>query len=201
MSTSADPLLAHSPLSARDAPSAASPWPARLTALAVGLAVVALLGLFVWGLGRRGTTGAVPVAVRPAPPISIGLFGQPGSPGGSWTLADQRRPVVVNFWASWCLPCEEEAPVLERLSRRYRDRVSFLGVDIQDSDAAAREFLSRFSVSYPNGPDPSGEISIAYGMSGVPETYFVTASGQIVRKWAGPLDEARLVDFVEQLLR
>ena len=192
---SADSLPASAP-----APSA-SPWPARLAALAVGLGVVALLGLFIWGLGRKGTIGAVPVAVRPAPPISLTLFGQPGSPVGSWTLAEQGRPVVVNFWASWCVPCEDEAPVLERVARRYRDRVSFVGVDVQDDDQAARAFLDRFRVSYPNGPDRSGEVSIAYGMSGVPETYFVSGGGQIVRKWAGPLDEARLVDFVEQLLR
>ena len=183
------------------APAQSSPWPARLAALGVGLAVVALLGLFIWGLGRRGTVGSVQVAVRQAPDFELALFGQPGSLSGNWRLSEQAgRPVVVNFWASWCLPCEDEAPVLERLARRYRERVAFVGVDVQDTDANARAFLDRYRVTYPNGADRSGEISIDYGMSGVPETYFISRDGRVVRKWAGPLDEPRLVPVVEELL-
>jgi cytochrome c biogenesis protein CcmG/thiol:disulfide interchange protein DsbE len=109
--------------------------------------------------------------------------------------------VVVNFWASWCIPCEDEAPVLEQLSRRYSGRVAFVGVDVQDSDNDARAFLARYGISYPNGPDSGGAISIDYGMSGVPETYFVGPDQRIARKWAGPLDETRLTSFVEDLLR
>jgi cytochrome c biogenesis protein CcmG, thiol:disulfide interchange protein DsbE len=178
-----------------------SPWPARLAALTVGLAVLALLGLFVWGLGRRGTVGQMPVATRPAPDFELALFGQGGGQGGPWRLSVQAgRPVVLNFWASWCLPCEDEAAVLESVARRYRDRVTFVGVDVQDTEPNARAFLQRYQVSYPNGPDPSGEISIAYGMSGVPETYFIGRNQQIARKWAGPLDEPRLVQFLNELL-
>ena len=181
---------------------AANPWAPRVAALVVGLGVVMLLALFFWGINHRGTIGQVSVVTRPAPDFSLTLFGQPGSSGGPWRLADQAgRPVMVNFWASWCIPCEEEAPLLEAISRRYQGRVGFIGVDIQDTDANARGFLDRFRVTYPNGPDPSGDISIAYGMSGVPETYFVGADGQIRRKWAGPLDEARLIGFLEDLLR
>ena len=183
---------------------APSPWAPRLAALAVGLGVAALLALLVWGLGRRGSVGQVPVAVRPAPDFELGLFSQPdGLPEASrWRLsALPDQPAVINFWASWCLPCEDEAPVLERVARRYRDRAAFIGVDVQDNETNARAFLQRFRVSYPNGPDSDGEISIAYGMSGVPETYFVSRDRQIVRKWAGPLDEARLVAFLDDLLR
>jgi cytochrome c biogenesis protein CcmG/thiol:disulfide interchange protein DsbE len=163
---------------------------------------VALLGLFVWGLGRRGTVGPVSITTRPAPEFELVLFDQQSGAGGRWRLSDQLdRPVVVNFWASWCIPCEDEAPVLEQAARRYRDRVAFVGVDVQDSDDNARAFLRRFGVTYPNGPDPGGEISIDYGMSGVPETYFISGDRKIVRKWAGPLDEARLTAFVEELLR
>ena len=180
----------------------ASPWAPRLAALGVGLVVVALLSLFVWGLGRRGTVGAVNIPARPAPDFQVSLFGQPGAPGGTWWLGEQAgRAVVVNFWASWCIPCEQEAPVLESVARRYRDRVAFIGVDVQDTEEAARAFLARFRITYPNGPDPEGSISIDYGMTGVPETYFVDRSGNIIRKWAGPLDESRLVAFVEELLK
>ena len=179
-----------------------SPWAPRLAALIVGLVVVALLGLFVWGLGRQSSVGQIPIAVRRAPDFEVTLFGQPGSQAGGWRLsALPDQPAIVNFWASWCIPCEDEAPVLEQVARRYRSQVAFVGVDVQDSDSNARAFLDRFKVTYPNGPDPNGEISIDYGMSGVPETYFISRDGRIVRKWAGPLDEARLIAFLEDLLR
>ena len=89
---------------------------------------------------------------------------------------------------------------LERASRVYRDRVAFIGVNVQDTDASAREFLRRFGVTYPNGRDPGGAISVDYGMSGVPESYFVDRDGQIVRKWQGPLDDQRLRAFLDELL-
>jgi len=181
---------------------ATSPWAPRLAAMLVGLVVVALLGLFVWGLGRQNSVGQIPIAARRAPDFEIALFGQQGSEAGRWRLsAFSGRPVVVNFWASWCIPCEAEAPALERAARRYRDRVALVGVDVRDSEPNARAFLDRFNVRYPNGPDPNGEISIDNGMSGGPESYFVSRDGRIVRKWAGPLDEARLVAFLEDLLR
>lgn len=182
--------------------SISSPWPSRLAALAVGGAVIAVLLLFLWGLSRQGAIGQVPVATRPAPDFQLTLF-QPTDDGSQvWRLAAQQgRPVVVNFWASWCIPCEEEAAVLESAWRRYRDRVAFVGVDVQDSEANARAFLQRYRVTYPNGPDPDGSISIDYGMSGVPETYFISPDQRIVRKWAGPLDEARITTFIEELLR
>ena len=164
--------------------------------------MVALLAILIWGLGRVGTVGQVPVASRPAPDFQVVLFGQNGSPAGEWRLSSANgHPVVLNFWASWCIPCEEEAPVLEQLARRYRGRVEFVGVAVQDTEAASRGFLDRFNVTYPNGPDPAGEISIDYGMSGVPETYFIDRQQRIARKWAGPLDEARLTAYVEELLR
>jgi cytochrome c biogenesis protein CcmG/thiol:disulfide interchange protein DsbE len=184
------------------ATTAPSPWVPRLTALVAGLGVVALLGLLVWALGRVGTVGPVAVASRPAPRFELTLFGQPGSPAGPWRTEDLAgRPAVLNFWASWCVPCEDEAPVLERLARRFEGRVQFVGVAVQDTEPASRGFLERFRVTYPNGPDPSGEISIAYGMSGVPETYFIGRDGRIVRKWAGPLDEQKLTAYVDELLR
>ena len=188
--------------STSQAPPAPSPWVPRIAALTVGLAVVLVLALFVWGLGRRGTVGPVPVSARSAPDFGVTLFGQPGGAVGAWRLSEQAgRPVVVNFWASWCIPCEDEAPVLERVAVRYRERVSLIGLDVQDTEENARAFLARFRITYPNAPDPGGRISVDYGMSGVPESYFIGHDGRILRKWAGPLDEGRLVAFVEELLR
>lgn len=87
------------------------------------------------------------------------------------------------------------------MSRAYENRVVFIGVNVQDTDPLARGFLRRFGVTYPNGRDTSGAVAVEYGMSGVPETYFVDRSGQLVRKWQGALDEARLRRFLDDLLR
>ncbi|MDP8922669.1 MAG: TlpA family protein disulfide reductase [Chloroflexota bacterium] len=176
-----------------------NPWVARSFALAIALVVVAFLGLLVWGLGRRaaGTVGVAPIQTRPAPDFGLPLFD-----GGTFRLGEQRgTPVLINFWASWCVPCEDEAAALERAYRQYGDRVQFIGVNVQDTDANARAFLRRFGVSYPNGRDASGEVAVEYGMSGVPETYFVDRNGTLVRKWQGPLDDERLRQFLDELAR
>lgn len=187
------------PRAASPAEAEAPAGSARLVALVVAAVMLALLGLLVWGVGRRaaGTVGSVPVAARPAPAFSLTLFdGQP------FDLASARgRPVLINFWASWCIPCEEEAAALERASRAYAGRVTFVGVNVQDTDAAAREFLRRFGVTYPNGRDATGEIAVDYGMSGVPETYFVDRDGRLARKWQGALDDARIAAFLDELLK
>lgn len=177
--------------------SPASPWGLRLLTLGVSLGVLALLALLVWGLGRRSATvGAVPTPLRAAPQFTLGLYDR-----GSFSLEGARgQAVVVNFWASWCIPCEDEAPALQAASIAYRGRVQLVGVDVQDTEADARRFLQRFGVTYPNGPDRTGSISIDYGMSGVPETFFIRADGRIQRKWAGPLMPAQIETFVKELL-
>ena len=177
----------------------ANPWLARGIALAVALVVALFLGLLIWGLGRQGagTVGNAPVPLRSAPAFTLPLFD-----GGTFDLAAARgQPVLINFWASWCIPCEEEAGALERASRTYQGQVLFLGVNVQDNEASARAFLKRFGVTYPNGRDASGEVAVEYGMSGVPESYFVARDGRLVRKWQGPLDDARLREFLDELLR
>jgi cytochrome c biogenesis protein CcmG/thiol:disulfide interchange protein DsbE len=193
---------AHSDASRADA---AQPTPevsarsARVVALVVGAVMLALLVLMIWGIGRaaQGTVGEVRLSTRPAPAFSIPLMD-----GKPFDLAStQGKPVLINFWASWCIPCEDEAATLEKLSREYRDRVAFIGVNVQDTDGNARDFLRRFGVTYPNGRDLSGAVAVDYGMSGVPESYFVDRSGRLVKKWQGPLDDARLRAYLDELLR
>jgi cytochrome c biogenesis protein CcmG/thiol:disulfide interchange protein DsbE len=178
---------------------ALNPWPARTMALAVALVVSLVLGLLIWGMGRReaGSVGTAPTLLRSAPAFSLPLF-----EGGTFELAAARgRPVLINFWASWCVPCQDEAIAIQRASREYGGRVSVLGVNVQDSDTNARAFLRRYGVTYPNGRDAKGEIAVDYGMSGVPESYFVGSDGSLARKWQGPLDEARLREYLDELLR
>ena len=165
------------------------------------LAVAGFMALLWGGLTRRepltGASGAARVN-RPAEDFTLPLFS-----GGNITLSSLRgKPVVINFWASWCPPCREEAPVLEEVWRRYADEgVSFIGVDIQDAEADARAYIEEFGITYPNGPDIGGKITIDYGVSGIPVTFFVNREGLIVSRWVGAINEGILVSRIEDLLR
>jgi cytochrome c biogenesis protein CcmG/thiol:disulfide interchange protein DsbE len=135
---------------------------------------------------------------RPAPPFALTTFdGKPVSLDGQ-----RGKVVVLNFWASWCYPaCYEEAPVLEAGWRRYRELgVVVIGVAIQDKEAASLEFIRRFGLTLPNAPDPTGKVSIDYGVYGVPETFVIDRRGMIRRKHVGAVTEAVLRESVEPLL-
>jgi cytochrome c biogenesis protein CcmG, thiol:disulfide interchange protein DsbE len=181
----------------------AHPWAPAAPAGVSGAVVLGLLFLLWFGLEQRdkGTVGEASVSLRQAPDFTLGLFD-----GGALRLSDelhqgQGRPALVNFWASWCVPCAEEAPVLEDGWQRYRDRVSFVGVDVQDVDADALAFIQKFNVTYPNGAGNAGPTSVAYGMRGVPESYFVARDGRIVRKWNGALSTAALERYLNEVQR
>lgn len=97
------------------------------------------------------------------------------------------KVVVINFWASWCKPCEQEAEALEQAYQSFRDRdVVFLGVDYVDTETEALAYLSKFNITYPNGPDLRREISQAFRTTGVPETYIVGKDGILVDVKIGP---------------
>ncbi len=110
------------------------------------------------------------------------------------------RPLVINFWASWCVPCRDEALSLERAWRLYEDKdMVVIGVDVQDSDDAARAHLNEFGITYPNGRDADGKITVDYGVIGMPTTFFIDAGGTIVRRWVGAIDEKRLFTWMEEI--
>ena len=141
------------------------------------LAAVPVLALLAYGFKLDPRDIPSPLVGRPAAPFALTSFD-----GTPMTLDALRGKVVVlNFWASWCYPaCYEEAPVLERGWRAYRDRgVVVLGVDIQDKDEAGRKFIRDFGLTFPNAPDPSGRVSVDYGVYGVPETFFIDREGRI----------------------
>lgn len=118
--------------------------------------------------------------------------------GETVRLADLRgRPVVINFWSTWCQPCRQEHPLLQRAPDLY-PAVAFVGVVYQDDPAAARRYLAREPVSYPQLVDPGGKVAIALGVTGVPETFFLSPEGTIEHKLARPLT---LRDLAEQLER
>jgi cytochrome c biogenesis protein CcmG/thiol:disulfide interchange protein DsbE len=180
-------------------PSAPTWLPAAL-ATGVGAVVVALLGVLWFGLQQREVAGSKVVSVpfKTAPDFSLGLFN-----GSTFRLSDalaSGKPVVVNFWASWCGPCADEAPVLQAAARRQGDRVVFVGVDVQDLDSDALAFIKKYGITYPNGSGNAGPISVHYGMRGVPETYFIAPDGTLVRKW-NTLTAADLDQFLAELQR
>ncbi len=111
------------------------------------------------------------------------------------------RPVVVNFWASWCTPCEEEMPVIVAAAHRYRGRVNFLGVDGQDDPAAAKRFLNRHKMPFPSLGDPRGEIIRAEKLGGLPETKFYRKGGELALVHRGQIDADELEEKIRELIR
>ena len=109
------------------------------------------------------------------------------------------RPAVINFWASWCGPCKEETPLLERTWQRWRDRdVVFVGVNVKDFRGDALEFLREYDVTYPNVYDGKGWTVGRFGVTGFPETYFIDAAGRVVYRVAGPVDESDLATGIDR---
>jgi cytochrome c biogenesis protein CcmG/thiol:disulfide interchange protein DsbE len=144
---------------------------------------------------------SAPVAAQSYPPgTPAPALKLPALDGGQVDLTALRgRPVVVNFWASWCVPCYQEHPVLLRAARAHGARVQFLGVVYDDEEARIRDFLSQVGTAYPSLLDVNGRTAIAYGVYGVPETYFIDAQGQIVHKYTGPLDDATMRDGLDRI--
>ena len=159
-----------------------------VAAITVMLVLLALLG---WRVLR-----AQPVALavgEPVPPFHLQLL-----EGESITLADlQGRGVVLNFWASWCDPCRDEAPLLEQAWRRNQDLgIAVVGVAHLDQKAAAMRFIQTFNITYPNGRDSGSLIARAYGIQGVPETFFIDPAGNLAGVWRGPLTANTLQQFL-----
>jgi cytochrome c biogenesis protein CcmG/thiol:disulfide interchange protein DsbE len=163
----------------------------------VGLVVVALIALLLYGVFRSGSgEDVLAVRKRPAPEFTLSLFG-----GGQTSLDDfAGQVVVVNFWASWCDPCKNEAPILEEGWQTYRDRgVALIGVNTDDTEDA-RAFIDDYGLTYSNGPEP-GSLSVEYGVLGLPETFFIDRDGMIAAHWKGEISRDQFTSFVEELLQ
>lgn len=163
--------------------------------------VAALLGLLVWRVAFHDTTGAADELAKGelvhAPAFTLDRLDSEGQLG----VADLRgKAVVVNFWASWCIPCRDEAPVLQQTYERYRDRgLVVLGVDVNDFRADARRFMKRYGLTYPVVYDGKGSTVGKWGVRGFPETFFVDRTGKLVgERIEGAVDIERNRDDFER---
>ena len=145
--------------------------------------VAALLGLLIWRVAVKDNTGAADELAAgklvDAPAFTLDRL---DAEGGRLSLADLRgKAVVVNFWASWCIPCRDEAPVLQKTYERYRDQgLVVLGIDVNDFKEDARRFMKRYGITYPVAYDGKGSTVGKWGVRGFPETFFVDRSGTLV---------------------
>jgi cytochrome c biogenesis protein CcmG/thiol:disulfide interchange protein DsbE len=157
------------------------PWKRLLLVFGLGIPLIAVLA---YGFTRDAREIPSPLIGRPAPEFQVRLMD-----GREVKLEDFRGKVVfLNFWASWCPPCRAEARDLEASWQQHQDTdVVFLGINMQDKEDAAREFVREFGVTYPNGIDRGNRIAIGYGIWGIPETFFLDANGRITYKHIGAL--------------
>lgn len=172
--------------------------PIRWTLLTIGVAIIVLLGVvFGLQLDRGGQITESPLVGKPAPDFDL-----PGLDGGRVRLADfVGRPVVINFWASWCVPCREEAPRLESFYQRYGAQgVGVIGIVWNDSASAAKRFRAEFGLTFPQATDPGLGAALEYGVRGVPETYVISANGIIMAKVIGAVGPTTLDDILVDVL-
>lgn len=158
----------------------------RAVFVAIPVIFVALLAWRLWQ-----TNASEHRADGTAPPLQFTTF-----EGETIDLASLRgKGVVVNFWASWCDPCRDEAELLEQAWRREQDKgIVFLGLDYLDQEPQAKTYLAEYDITYPNGPDLRSEVARRYGIKGVPETFFIDPEGKIVETVIGPVTSQMQLD-------
>jgi cytochrome c biogenesis protein CcmG/thiol:disulfide interchange protein DsbE len=160
------------------------------------LVVAALVVLAAAGIAAALTTRAASPdelsgrSGAPAPAFSLAALSPPGRTVSSSQLRGQ--DLVLNFWASWCFPCQQEMPMLQAAAQRLGGKVRFVGIDTNDTRSAALGFLGRVHVSYLILFDPNGQVAARYGLFGLPTTVFVSPSGKVLGRHSGQLDATSL---------
>lgn len=133
-----------------------------------------------------------------SPPDSLPVF---DTDAFSQRLERSDRPTVINVWASWCIPCRSEAPLLAAAHERFGDEVDFIGVAIEDTETDASAFIAEFGITYENYLDRPADVWGLLGGRGVPITYFVAPGGEVVSRHFGVIDEAALALGIDELAR
>ncbi|MGH9040075.1 MAG: TlpA family protein disulfide reductase [Acidimicrobiia bacterium] len=107
-------------------------------------------------------------------------------------------PVVLNFFGSWCPPCLREMPDFQAVSERHKDRVAFIGITVSDTRPGAQQVLKDTGVTYPAGFDPENKVALAYGVTGMPTTVFISPKGELLQKASGELNEPQLESLLDR---
>ncbi len=162
----------------------------------VAVVILPLILLFAWGFSIDPHEVPSVMAGKPAPDCQLrGLDGVPVR------LSQFRgKPLVVNFWATWCVPCEAEHSTMLAAARAQQGQVQFVGVLYQDEPDGARRYLKRKGQAYPNFEDPVSRCSMDFGVAGVPETFFIDAQGIVRHKEVGPVNHGLIARILEPLL-
>jgi cytochrome c biogenesis protein CcmG/thiol:disulfide interchange protein DsbE len=159
-----------------------------------------LVALFFYGFTKDPKMVPSPLVGKAAPPFAVERI----NGTGKVSLADLKgTPVILNFWASWCVACRDEAHILQAAHVKFEQqehKVRVIGIAIQDTPDKALAFATHFGKTYFLGLDNTqGELSLSYGLYGVPETFFIDANGQIAYKQIGPVTEAVIAEQVAKL--
>lgn len=165
---------------------------------------IALLILIFFALGYDASRTKQPVAGASAPELDLAFYdGYAWNNQSDATLSDfQGKIVVLNFWASWCIPCQMEAPLLEQTWQQYADQnVVLLGVAWSDTDSKAHEFLVEYGITYPNAPDLGLEAEDIYQFTGIPETFFIDEDGVIYHHQPGPINERMMEQILDEMVQ
>jgi cytochrome c biogenesis protein CcmG, thiol:disulfide interchange protein DsbE len=215
----AEPAPTPPPLEPGQEPRPPRPSPLLRSFQVLAVAVVTgLLALLVWRVVHAGAGGRLVADVRSgkkpaAPEFTLPLLWDRAE---TWpkdarrALADRQlslreltgHPVVINFWASWCIPCKHEAPLLAASARAHAGKVAFLGIDVQDFSSDARKFLRRFNTPYVSVHADGGKSGVYedYGLTGVPETYWLDTRGRIVAHYPGEISREQLENGIREVM-
>lgn len=162
-------------------------------AFILSLIVLMYFGVFSSGNVKKRS----PLLDKPAPEFELNRFGE-----GTVSLNELKGNVIVmNFWASWCIPCIKEVEILDNAYDKFSDNsVKIIGVNIWDEKEEAVAFLTKYNVDFINAYDPDGKIQVDYGVGGVPETFFIDQNGTLVEKYSGELTENILNYYINDIL-
>jgi len=169
-------------------------WP--LAAIGV-LIIGSFAAVMLHGFGRDPHEVPFMLTGKPAPDFVLTRV-EDGKPITATGL--RGKPLILNFWSTWCVPCASEAPALEWAAAKLAGKVEMIGVVYEDTEPNVKEFLRKKPSTYTQALDLKGTAAVDFGLAGVPETYFIDGKGAIVYKHVGPIDEETLMDKAQLLL-
>ena len=175
----------------------------KLKATVIFLLAILIAGFTIFlAIGVMGTTTATSRSGKELVGKKAPSFVAPKVGGQLVSLENYKnRPLVLNFWASWCPPCRDETPGMERIWRKYEDQgVVILGINVQDGEKEAERYISEFGVTFSNALDLDGSITVDYGVTGLPVTFFIDNDSVVTGRWVGSISEDRLDNWVSNLI-